>query len=584
MGATAEPDQHQPVAVAGHPPVPASAAVSPFALPAETDLRFVLLVAAVLATALLLDHVAYSAVHDPAYQQAVSACRSRDADPLAVAACLAPEDRLTAVWMLFGLACVAGAGVVVYLWVLPSWWLRGNDIKPYGTTDPSLAEAIGEYSDAVGISRPRLFLRQSRVPSAVALAVRRRPALVLNLGLLLQFRLDPPSFRAVVLHELAHIRNGDVGRTFVALALVVALGLVAGVPYLMALGVSLLGPPTPDHDPLYILGVVWRAVVMPLIVLVTLAAVLRARELFADARCAAWQGDPSALARVLSRLKDGPTGSGWLAMHPAPAERRAALEEPRRLFATHRTDAFAVGVIAAAIGPELSVLLGLLLAGSAVQSWRDVMAGLTVGGLVAGIVGLAMARALLPELVEDGPRRASPALTLPLGGGLIVGQTVALSGALDISGLALLQPAELAFAVAFAAVLLVSLRVLLAWMAASIRAWLVVALGRPSAALPLGVCLGTWAIVLGVWFGVLLTAHDFGSLVLLADLRGTGGVQPGVWLLAVAPLVASVPAALGVALLARACLRAARRAVPSRAHSGAWLQPDAPLALGRAGP
>src|ERR671932_473288 len=104
--------------------------ISPFALPSDTELRFGLLVWAVLATALLLDHVAYSALHGPAYARAVAA-------------------------------------------------------------------AIAAYCDRLHIGQcPRLFVRNSRIPSAVAFCYDRRAALILNLGLLLQFRMNPASFRA----------------------------------------------------------------------------------------------------------------------------------------------------------------------------------------------------------------------------------------------------------------------------------------------------------------------------------------------------------------------------------------------------
>ncbi len=138
---------------------------------------------------------------------------------------------------------------------------------------------------------------------------------------------DRSNFRTVVLHELAHIQCGDVGKTYLAIATCLAFLLAAVVPALSL--VFLAGPGWFDIVELSFSITMW-------ITLVALsgASVLRAREYYADVQTSAWEGTPSNLVQILAGSSRSSVQGwrGYLHLHPALGERRAAVADPSILF------------------------------------------------------------------------------------------------------------------------------------------------------------------------------------------------------------------------------------------------------------
>jgi len=62
----------------------------------------------------------------------------------------------------------------------------------------------------------------------------RRRYIALSGGLMTQFYTDQPAFRAVLLHELAHLRNGDVDKTYLTLAIWRAFVAGALIPFALS--------------------------------------------------------------------------------------------------------------------------------------------------------------------------------------------------------------------------------------------------------------------------------------------------------------------------------------------------------------
>jgi hypothetical protein len=150
--------------------------------------------------------------------------------------------------------------------------------------------------------------------------------------------------------------------------------------------------------------------------------------------------------------------------------------------------------------------------------------GLLSGGLLAGAVGLALARETLLRVVAVQPRSRTWLTPLVLGAGVIVGQTISPAGALDIGGAGLLNTAQLAFVLIYVCAVLITLAILLGWLRASLEPWLRIGVYRQSARLSMAICLGGWALGLGLWFGILLSAPDIGSTLLLAEQTASAAV------------------------------------------------------------
>jgi Zn-dependent protease with chaperone function len=299
--------------------------------------------------------------------------------------------------------------VIIY-WIYPKIVIRRHELKPLTVIDaPGLAEALHRLCRDVGLQHSPTFLIDIRndADGGVAFGRLGRYYVRLNAGLLHKFSTDRPLFDAVVRHELAHLRNADVTITYLAV-----IGWWAFlVSALVVFAYDLIVWPA---DTLTMF--VWRFALILLLVYWARNAILRVRELYADAR--AYQSDTAsgALARVFER-GDGEHNRlrGLFGFHPAALLRVAALENPESLFRISLLEAAAVGaaigialpMVAFNVGQILPVqlslwasLLGLLIfvpffvGGLGLGVWRETYASVTLGkrssdagrfGIVVGI-------------------------------------------------------------------------------------------------------------------------------------------------------------------------------------------------------
>ena len=113
---------------------------------------------------------------------------------------------------------------------------------------------------------------------AVAFGHLGRKYVKLGAGLVTRFRTDPPAFRAVVLHELAHLRNKDVDKSWFSVALLLGFAMLVLLP--LAASFFFGG---------YDFNLIWRMLVLVALVIVAGMGVVRAREFDADARVCQWK-------------------------------------------------------------------------------------------------------------------------------------------------------------------------------------------------------------------------------------------------------------------------------------------------------
>ncbi|NKE57114.1 hypothetical protein FXN61_09820 [Lentzea sp. PSKA42] len=243
-------------------------------------------------------------------------------------ACMAPFLGGRAVWLAGGLVLLFAVALLIYL-LRPVWLRYRRDLAPVpGDLQEPLAALVAE----AGLKKAPTFLLDRTNPRAggVAFGTHRRKYVALNVGMLALRRIEPESFRAIVLHELAHVRK-DVTITYATLAIWRAFVIVVLTPYVLTLFNPLLFltplrlPRLPTGWASY--GVLWRLVVLVLLVFAARVAVLRAREKHADALVVHWTGDPEPYRLVpASRLRR------WLGHHPAPATRIAVMRDPKSLL------------------------------------------------------------------------------------------------------------------------------------------------------------------------------------------------------------------------------------------------------------
>ena len=406
------------------------AALRPRALPTDTSIRFLLLLAAVGAASLYLFDALWFVLRGEAFQDAVIAC-GMDASALASgsiadtsaelqaqAACRADVSREQTAFAIAGTAAVFALAYVAYR-LLPWWRKKRSHLVPMDPVDSAaMLHEVEALSREAGLDRAPAVLVDAANPGvqAFVFGTTDRPQLGVTGGLVVQQVLDPPGFRAIVRHELAHLANRDVPWTFYTVTVWWTFVAVALAPVVVVLAIS---------DPQYVLRLGWRTALLSGLVLLVRNAVLRAREAFADARAAEWGA-----GRDLYRLLESqPTTRGRrhdvLRLHPSPDTRRGLLADPDGLFRTDLFVALAAGVAAGTAFDSLGAILGLV-APQWVALW---LAGLLVAVLLAAVMCVATWRTGLRSVVRATHVPTAAPLTLGVGVGLAAGPILSFQAA-----------------------------------------------------------------------------------------------------------------------------------------------------------
>lgn len=240
----------------------------------------------------------------------------------------------------------------------PKQLLRGQKLLLFSREqDARLYEAISDLAGQAGIAPvPQIYLETaSKRTDGQVFGVRNNYALKLGGGVRLLLRKKPEEFKAIILHELAHIANGDIGWAYYTQALWRVVICLAGASILVGVIMFLLVPveeiiaedPAPvgiaglaaQTSFVYTLGLLltilttlpWLALVM--MITSIRAGLLRAREYYADWRAAAW-GTETTLVTMLTGLPGwrAPFWQRFWMVHPSQEDRLANLKNSARLF------------------------------------------------------------------------------------------------------------------------------------------------------------------------------------------------------------------------------------------------------------
>jgi Zn-dependent protease with chaperone function len=335
-------------------------------VPSGTDTRFLLLMTAVLASSIGAFYLAYASI--PAKKTLMgttTACFAtfeREIDQVPhdpwgnatvigpafnrMTACQQPANQDKAGWILGGIAAECLLAVLLYLRHARSI-MRRRRLRPLNGAETSeLVKDLNRLAHEIGLRREPDWMLDpySGTAGAQAFGLPWRHRVSLDAGLIIRHGADPAAARAVVLHELAHIRNHDVGRTYLTIAIWRSFLLVP-LPLLIILTIhpGLLATPLrwePQRDAYgwLLVGANTAAIaVLSIVVYLARNAILRARETNADA-LAVQQQSGQALRSAVSSLPWPPPGApswlrraAWLGTHPSPAARIGAIDDLSRL-------------------------------------------------------------------------------------------------------------------------------------------------------------------------------------------------------------------------------------------------------------
>ncbi|MDE3722366.1 MULTISPECIES: M48 family metalloprotease [Nocardiopsis] len=207
----------------------------------------------------------------------------------------------------FAVTLVVCAAILVHLFG-DSLALRAMRARPVGEIErPELYRMVRELATAARQPMPRLYLSPIRSPNAFATGTGRRAALCCTTGLLRT--LDERRLRAVIAHELAHIKAADTLAGSVTVTLTGLITALSALALVLPLGDS------EETDVPELLGGLMVALLAPLAFLVVRAGVGRQSEFRADEQAARTTGDPEALAEALLAIEKG------MRAHPLPRRR-----------------------------------------------------------------------------------------------------------------------------------------------------------------------------------------------------------------------------------------------------------------------
>jgi len=536
----------------------APARLNVFAFPSDTGVRFILLLVTLFSASLFVYRSPFLAGRADPYGPCMArAYASGQFSSLNGSAIPCPAGEwMSATGAIAATAALGGIAFLVYL-LMPAWTRWRAGFTPVAREDAAeIIATVTAMADQAGVARPPLLVWNPLSPSASAIAFGAWGRYIIGLhgGLVTRWSTDREGFLAVIRHELAHIKNGDIDRTYLTVASWWAFLLAALVPFT---ALSLL------WDRGSILGEGIRAAALAFLVYVIRNAVLRARENYADVRASVWDGPNGALRRVIAALPR--SKDVFSRLHPRPDQRLRVLDDTSLLFPVASSDAFLTGVVGSVAVTNLTnTVAALTLRGNlhydiafvAVALAQLIGPGLLLGVLTIGVVGSGVWRVSFALLAGRRVHAGVLRLAIAIGLGMLVGHLLGFQVPGEAGGF---DPVRLAAAGLWLIICTVAfvggMYLILRWTMSGALAWL----GRLSSERTLR--LATWigvalaAVLAAGWFGLVVVLRDsFEALLLLqpadamakiaADAVGAAGALLG--------LVLGTPIGIGALMVSLA--------------------------------
>ncbi|WP_214411204.1 M48 family metalloprotease [Sphaerisporangium fuscum] len=351
----------------------------------------------------------------------------------ALESCQRPFFLDAASWLILGMALLFGLALALY-WLHPWWMIRRGRFRPLDPARHGSTEAaLDRLRVRMGLTRPPTWLLAPRPRGSDGQAFGRfgRHYIVLDLGLAVRLSRGDPQAEAIVLHELAHLRNRDVGKTYMSLCLWWSFIVVAAVPFAALVVyqtlpwtapvirlpadmviIGLEAPPSVTNERAVVrfysgIDVAFALVdpyvfgLIPILAgLIYLArnAVLRTRETEADSTAARQGGALESLLQVLADRARTATAARWVVLrdHPSPVRRLEVSRHPALALRPSLTEFATIGAIVGLLAVNLQVLAEkqLVLTFRWVNTLSaDLVTGLLIGPLLIGLFTVSLWRA-----------------------------------------------------------------------------------------------------------------------------------------------------------------------------------------------
>lgn len=323
------------------------------AFPFETDALFGLLILAVIMQAVMLGN---------ALMLLFGVGSLDSVDPTAQGYELITAFLPTVVVSLTILLIVFSSAFIAYR-RHPSNIRSRKKIHPVGEKDNELKGEVHKLARQVNITPPQIEMELSGLKGASgqAFGFGNPFSIRLDGGLRMWLKTKPDMFKAVVLHEFAHIANKDIFRSYYSQSIWRSIGIFIAIPFLIVIGIFPIKAVfwgILEGNLLERLAIALPVAVRLFIEVGTMLAVtfmiwarlLRSREYYADWQAAAW-GAMSGLKRIFQEQielgKKVNTKFPLFHLHPSARERFDVLEHPETLYKVSKVFSALVGVLLA---------------------------------------------------------------------------------------------------------------------------------------------------------------------------------------------------------------------------------------------
>ncbi|KJK55036.1 M48 family metalloprotease [Saccharothrix sp. ST-888] len=359
--------------------------------------------------------------------------------PLSVPAYRRCVDTHLGPWKLLGLPLLGTVGVLalavlVHL-LIPRWKQHRTQAVPLDQAE--LTEWLTALATRCGLPRTPAFVVDRAAPfsaNAVALGRFGRYSLRLDLGLVTLYRTDRRAFEATLLHEYAHLRNRDVDLTYLTIALWRVFLVCVVLPFVVAVGWELLpavlAPTFHSPPPAPLARDLALAAAMVLLMQLTTAELLRAREIHADLDAVAHGADPGYWTRQQRRRtaerRRGPVAAAGRAVrallrtHPSWEARVAALADAAAPVAVRPPQLVLTGVSVAVLGYLLTFTPGL---NTYLPTWLG-NPGVWPAAVLAAVVAAGAVRRSVVHAPPGAARPSGVRAGLWFGAGHLLGELV----------------------------------------------------------------------------------------------------------------------------------------------------------------
>jgi heat shock protein HtpX len=226
-------------------------------------------------------------------------------------------------------------GLGVNLWAY--WFSDTMVLKLYraqevdATSAPQLYNTVGELAARAGLPMPKVYLIDEAQPNAFATGRNPEHAAVAATTGILQL-LSARELRAVLAHELSHVRHRDI------LTSTITASIAGAISTLANFGMFFGGRNNDNRNPLVALVVL---ILAPIAAVLIQLAISRGREYEADRGGAELSGDPHALADALAKIDRHAKGLPLETAEAHPATAHMMIINPLSggglagLFSTH---------------------------------------------------------------------------------------------------------------------------------------------------------------------------------------------------------------------------------------------------------